>query len=66
MLRDEKIAKILTTTKVYCKCGDGHGVSFGLSHKDRLLCDNCGRWVYKDEKTRLKYELMKKGIYKEK
>lgn len=39
---------------VYCKCG--HSIYFS-GVKDRMNCNWCGRWVYKDEKTKMKYKV---------
>lgn len=51
--------------KVYCNRPSCHG-KFGVifKHKDidRLLCPNCKHWVYRDEKTRLKYEMKERGV----
>lgn len=49
----KKIEKERSNYKVTCKCG--HVVV--LARADRVLCTHCGYWVYKDEKTRFKYEL---------
>jgi len=52
-----------TNHKVYCDCDEGHhGVVFYGTPKDRLICNNCGHWIYKDEKTKLKYKLKEKGV----
>lgn len=37
---------------VKCKCG--HSI---LMREERLLCYQCGHYVYRDEKTKLKYKL---------
>lgn len=50
--------------KIYCTnpyC-NGHGIAFKRGDKDRLICVNCGHWIYKDEKTKLKYEMKERGI----
>ena len=63
MNQDQKVAKVLTESKVYCEhCGDGHGVSFGFSHRDRMLCPNCKHWIYKDKKAEMKYKMKEKGV----
>lgn len=59
-----KMMKYATENKVYCtnsKCS-GHGVVFYSSKTDRLLCPNCNEWIYRDAKTKLKYEMMERGI----
>lgn len=51
-LRD---VKLFIGEKVICEhCGWPKR----FNHKDteRLICNNCHRWIYKDEKTKLKYE----------
>ena len=37
-------------------------IKFRRAGNDRLICRNCGHWIYKDEKTRLKYELLERGV----
>lgn len=60
-----KMMKYETENKVYCSCADGHhGVVFYGTPRDRLICTNCGHWIYKDEKTKLKYEMKERGILK--
>lgn len=59
----EKLSSIATQHKVYCKnkkC-KGHGIFF-ITGKDRLICKNCGNYVYKDKKTELFYKMKENGI----
>ena len=45
----------LTETSVKCKkCK--HSVNF-LGKRDRMICNWCGTYIYKDEKTECKYKL---------
>ena len=63
--RDAKLLKYNTEHKVYCEhCGDGHGVIFydSKSNRDKLICPNCGYYVFKNKLARLKYEMEKRGI----
>lgn len=39
---------------VKCKCS--HTILF-TGIKDRLCCSHCGRYVYRDKKTEIKYKL---------
>ena len=39
---------------VKCKCS--HTILF-TGRKDRLLCSHCGRYVYKDKDTEIKYKI---------
>jgi len=51
----DKDTEIFTGVRIECKhCG----LSRRFYHKDteRLICKNCGRWIYKDRYTELKYE----------
>ncbi len=60
----DKLFEFSTNNKVYCKnkkCS-GHGVVFRNKNQDRILCPNCNEWIYRDEKTKLKYEMMKRGV----
>ena len=52
--------------KVYCKNPKCRSTGVIFKHKDidRKICSNCGHWIYKDEKTRLKYEMKERGILK--
>ena len=64
--KEDKLMSYDTDHKIYCPnpyC-NGHGITFKRAGKDRLICVNCGHWIYKDEKTRLKYEMMERGILK--
>lgn len=47
--------------KIYCSCGQ-YGVVFYSKGKDRLICKNCGKYIYKDKKTELKYKMLEKGV----
>ena len=52
-----------TEHKVYCTCDDGHhGVVFYSPRVDKIICRNCGHWIYKDKKTELKYKMREKGV----
>ena len=52
-----------STHNVYCKCNHGTGVVFyNNDGVDRLICKNCGNYIYKDKKTEMKYKLKEKGI----
>ena len=62
----DKQFKFATEHKIYCtnpKC-NGHGVVFYDKNTERKLCVNCGKWIYRDEKTQLKYEMKERGILK--
>lgn len=67
MNEKDKINKLLnfdSEHKVYCDnpmCS-GHGVVFYNSKTERILCPNCQHWIYKDEKTKLKYKMKERGI----
>ena len=39
--------------KVYCRCGQ-YGAVFYNTGRDRLICKNCGNYIYKDKKTAFK------------
>lgn len=62
--KEVKLMNYDTENKVYCSnpyC-NGHGIAFKRAGVDRLICRNCGHYIYKDEKTRLKYEMMERGV----
>lgn len=51
----DKETPMFTGEKVICEhCGWPRR----FHHKDteRLICNNCKRWIYKDEATKLKYK----------
>ena len=61
----EKLHEYDISNKVYCtnpKCGQRFGVIFKHKNTDRLLCPNCKHWIYRDNKTRLKYEMKERGV----
>lgn len=61
----EKLKKAELSCKVYCDCGCGRIFPKMKHTRDRLICNNCGKWIYKDEATRFKYE-MKERLRNEK
>lgn len=38
------------------KCSCSHTMLF-TGVKDRIICSHCGNYVYKDEKTKMKYKV---------
>lgn len=50
----EKEHRIFNNFIVKCNCS--HSVLF-TGKKDRLLCNHCGHYVYRDEKAKLKYKM---------
>ena len=64
MSLQDKQMQFATEHKVYCKnkkCS-GHGVVFKDPNLDFKICVNCGNRVYRDEKTKLKYEMLERGV----
>lgn len=59
----EKLQIYDSHNKVYCECGQ-YGVVFYNTGRDRLICKNCGKFIYKDGKAKLKYKLLEKGVIK--
>lgn len=51
----EKLYNIKSDSKVKCKCG--HSI-FLTNKYERIICDWCGRWVYKNKKVEFKYKLL--------
>lgn len=49
----DKLAKEKDKFKVYCKCG--HSINI-RPYVDRVICNYCKNWVYKDKKTEFKYK----------
>mgnify|MGYP003287861829 CR=1 FL=1 len=51
-----KEVKLFTGEKVICEhCG--WPKRFYNREVDRLICSNCHQWIYKDEKTKMKYKI---------
>ena len=46
--------RIITDLTVKCKCG--HSIVF-TSKADRVFCDWCGKYCYKDKQTEFKYKM---------
>lgn len=64
MTKEDKMMQYDTDHKVYCTnpyC-NGHGIAFKRAGNDRLICNNCGHYIYKDKKTELKYKLLERGV----
>lgn len=51
----EKLARYKTDHKVKCECG--HSM---FLIRDSVICSWCGRKVYKDDRTKFRYELTKR------
>jgi len=50
----DKLYSRLQDDKVKCSCSH----TLNIPHKnDRVCCNHCGRWVYKDKKTEFKYKM---------
>ena len=50
----EKEDKAFSDYKVKCKCSH---VIIMTSVKDRVMCDHCGHYVYRDKKAEYKYKM---------
>lgn len=46
--------------KVKCSCGSSRSFTNGKWSKDRMLCRNCGKYIYKDKITENKYKFKEK------
>lgn len=46
-----------TMTDLTLKCDCGHSIVFG-NKVDRVFCDLCGHYCYKDKQTEFKYKMM--------
>lgn len=59
----EKLMRYDTENKVYCtNCDHGCGVVFRTKDVDRKICRNCGHWIYRNNMTRLRYEMKERGV----
>ena len=54
-----KLAEALSKISVKCRCSHTMVIPPKI---DRMICDWCGYYVYKDPKEQFKYELRKKGV----
>ena len=52
-----KLDNKLSNNRVYCKCGHSMTFTNGI---DRLFCDWCGNYCYKDKQTEFKYKMQSK------
>ena len=48
-----KIDNEMAQLKVKCECSH----TMVMLNVDRMICTHCKKWVYKDDKTRFKYQL---------
>jgi len=55
--KPEKYSDILTKARIYCNCGHSVNIS---SDKDKVLCDWCGNYVFKDKKTEFEFRMKEK------
>lgn len=52
-----KDVKLFTGEKVICEhCG--WPIRFKHKDTERLICNNCHRWIYKDPRTKMKYKIL--------
>ena len=49
----DKAFDIRTANKIKCKCGHTQL----LGNQDRVICDWCKHWIYKDKRTEFKHKL---------
>lgn len=47
--------RVITDLTIKCDCG--HSIVFG-NKIDRVFCDWCGHYCYKDKQTEFKYKMM--------
>lgn len=57
---EDKLYSYDSEHKVYCQCGQ-YGAVFYNTGRDRLICKNCGNYIYKDKKTEFMYKIKEKG-----
>lgn len=53
----KKLDEVLSKNKVTCSCG--HVIIF-TNKDDRLFCDWCGKYCYKDKETEFRYRMLSK------
>lgn len=53
--KDTKLFETLTKVSIKCKCS--HTVVLS-PRQEKIMCNWCGRYVYKNEKTEFKYNLL--------
>ena len=55
----KKLATAQTENRKLCKvCGH----SRLLGNQDRVICNHCGHWIFKDEETEFKYRMQEQRI----
>lgn len=50
----EKYAEVMTKTRIKCKCGKTTNIT---AQRDRVICDDCGHWVYRTPQLEFKYKM---------
>ena len=50
----EKYHRIMTENQIKCKCGKKTNIRAQL---DRVICDECGHWIYRTPQLEFKYKL---------
>jgi len=51
--KDRRKTAVLEKCRVYCECG--HSIPFRVGI-DRLICNFCGHWVYRNDEIKHKYD----------
>lgn len=50
-----KFEKEIANKRVKCECG--HTITFTNTRSDRVLCNWCGKFVYKNKQLEFKYKM---------
>lgn len=52
----DKVERSKAQNRVQCRCG----AKTTIAEAERKICYRCGHWVYRDDKVKFKYEMLKK------
>ena len=55
-IEDSNLMNVLANFKIKCKCG--HTMYF-VSNREKIICNHCGNYVYKNKKLEFKDKLSK-------
>lgn len=53
----ERLMSAATEHRVQCKCGSSRVFAEGKFDTDKLICHNCGRYIFKNKKAEFKYRM---------
>ena len=55
-IEDKNLMNAIAGFRVKCKCGHS---TFFVTNREKIICHNCGEYIYKNKKIEFKEKLLK-------